>query len=227
MLKRVFLDLQKARQDTPGEYTSITDTAGEEDDAEQRKTAITDRLHSLEESLMSTKATLDKACGKLGAMNQALNNFMSWLEDTERKLRNISPHQVSLQTFEEVAERCNVSVLCLSVCLFLCLQCKCIVSVCLSVSVSVCLSVCLSVSVSVYLSIICLSVCLSVRLCFCVCLSVCLFVRPSMFLCLSVCLSVFCVCLSICLSVCLSIYVSSVCPSIRPSVCLSTHPSIH
>lgn len=115
MLKRVFLDLQKARQDTPGEYTNITDTAGEEDDAEQRKTAITERLHSLEESLMSTKATLDKAHGKLGAMNQALNNFMSWLEDTERKLRNISPHQVSLQTFEEVTERCNVSV-CVCVC---------------------------------------------------------------------------------------------------------------
>ena len=129
VLKRVFLDLQKARQDTPGEYTNITDTAGEEDDAEQRKTAITERLHSLEESLMSTKATLDKAHGKLGAMNQALNNFMSWLEDTERKLRNISPHQVSLETFEEVAKRCNVSV-CTYVCMYVC--------VCLCVRVCMC-----------------------------------------------------------------------------------------
>ena len=116
-LKRVFLDLEKARQDTPGEYTNIiTDTASDEDDAEQRKTAVTERLHTLEESLISTKATLDKAHGKLTAMNQALNNFMLWLEDTERKLRNISPDQVSLQTFEEVAERCSVS-LCVCVCL--------------------------------------------------------------------------------------------------------------
>ena len=122
-LKRVFLDLEKARQDTPGEYTNIiTDTASDEDDAEQRKTAVTERLHTLEESLISTKATLDKAHGKLTAMNQALNNFMLWLEDTERKLRNISPDQVSLQTFEEVAERCSVSLccVCVSVCLSVC-----------------------------------------------------------------------------------------------------------
>ena len=122
-MKRVFLDLEKARQDTPGEYSSITDVASDEDDAEQCKTAVTERLHSLEESLMATKNTLDKAHGKLTTMNQALNGFMLWLEDTERKLRNISPNQVTLQTFEEVAERCNVGpyVCSVCVCLRLCL----------------------------------------------------------------------------------------------------------
>ena len=132
MLKRVFLDLEKARQDSPGEYTSAGDTGSDEDDAEQRKTAVTEKLHSLEESLMATKATLDKAHGKLIAMNQALNNFMLWLEDTERKLRNISPDQVTLQTFEEVAKRCNVSIMCVYVCLYVCLYVYACVCLCIS-----------------------------------------------------------------------------------------------
>jgi len=121
-LKRVFLDLEKARQDTPGEYSDISGAMADEDDAEQCKISITDRLHSLEESLMSTKNTLDKAHGKLTTMNQAFNNFMLWLEDTERKLRNILPNQVTLQAFEEVTEHCNVSlcVLCVRVCVCVC-----------------------------------------------------------------------------------------------------------
>ena len=108
-MKRVYLDLEKARQDTPGEYTSITDTGSDEDDAELCKIAVTDRLHSLEESLMATKNTLDKAGSKLTTMNQALNGFLLWLEDTERKLRNTSPDKVTLQAFEDVTGRCNVS----------------------------------------------------------------------------------------------------------------------
>ena len=108
-LKRVYLDLEKARQDTPGEYSSITDTASDEDDAELCKMAVTDRLHSLEESLMATKNMLDKANSKLTAMNQSVNGFMLWLEDTERKLRNTSPDKVTLQAFEDVTGRCNVS----------------------------------------------------------------------------------------------------------------------
>lgn len=125
-MKRLFLDLEKARQDiTPGDY--VTDPVTEEDDAEQRKTSITERLRSLEESLMSTKSTLDKAHGKLITMNQAFNGFMAWLEDTERKLRNILPNQVTLQNFEEVAEHCNVSVFngyC--VCACMCVVCMCV-----------------------------------------------------------------------------------------------------
>ena len=108
-MKRVYLDLEKARQDTPGEYTSITDTGSDEDDAELCKIAVTDRLHSLEESLMATKNTMDKASSKLTTMNQALNGFLLWLEDTERKLRNMSPDKVTLQAFEDVTGRCNVS----------------------------------------------------------------------------------------------------------------------
>ena len=111
-LKRVYLDLEKARQDTPREYTSITDTGSDEDDAELSKRAVTDRLHSLEESLMATKNTLGKASNKLIAMNQALNVFMLWLEDTEHKLRKVS----SLQTFQEAAEWCNVSCILMYVC---------------------------------------------------------------------------------------------------------------
>lgn len=115
----MFLDLEKTRQDTPGEYSDISGVIADEDDAEQRKTSITDRLRSLEESLMSTKNSLDKAYGKLTTMNQAFNNFMLWLEDTERKLRNVLPNQVTLQAFEEVTERCNVS-LCMCVRVHVC-----------------------------------------------------------------------------------------------------------
>ena len=60
---------------------------------------------------MTTKNMLDKANSKLTAMNQSVNAFMLWLEDTERKLRNTSPDKVTLQAFEDVTERCNVSAL--------------------------------------------------------------------------------------------------------------------
>ena len=111
LLKRVFLELDKARQDVPGEYSNITDTAvADVDDAEQRKTSITDRLRSLEESLMTTKSTMDRAHNKLTTMNQSYNGFMSWLEDSEHKLRKVLPTQVTLQNFEEVAGQCKVGI---------------------------------------------------------------------------------------------------------------------
>ena len=111
------------------------------DDAEQRKTAITEALRSLDESLKTAKTTLDKAHGKLTSMNQAANGFMAWLEDTERKLRNISPDQVTLQSFEEVAEHCNVSI-CVCVCVYVC--------VCTCVCVNVCVCTCVCVCVCLY-----------------------------------------------------------------------------
>ena len=108
-LKRAFHDLEKARQDIPGDYTDITSEVADEDDAEQTKSSIIDRLYALVESLLTTKSTLEKAHNKLTTMNQALSNFMTWLEDTERKLRSVVPDEVTLKAFEEVTERCNVS----------------------------------------------------------------------------------------------------------------------
>ena len=35
LLKRLFFDLEKARQDTPGEYSNIIEVASDEDDARQ------------------------------------------------------------------------------------------------------------------------------------------------------------------------------------------------
>ncbi|XP_065889965.1 microtubule-actin cross-linking factor 1-like isoform X3 [Dysidea avara] len=107
-LKRAFHDLEKARQDIPGDYTDITSEVADEDDAEQTKSSIIDRLYALVESLLTTKSTLEKAHNKLTTMNQALSNFMTWLEDTERKLRSVVPDEVTLKAFEEVTERCNV-----------------------------------------------------------------------------------------------------------------------
>ena len=139
----MFHELEKARQDGPGEYSNIAADAGDDvDDAEQCKTAITEALRSLDESLKTAKTTLDKAHGKLTSMNQAANGFMAWLEDTERKLRNISPDQVTLQSFEEVAERCNVSI-CVCVC----------VRVCVCICVCICVCVCVRVCVCVFISI--------------------------------------------------------------------------
>ena len=150
----MFHELEKARQDTPGEYSNIAADASDddEDDAEQRKTSITEALRSLDESLKTAKATLDKAHGKLTTMNQAANGFMAWLEDTERKLRNISPDQVTLQSFEEVAERCNVSIfvfVCMCVCMCVCLSPPLCVRLCVYVCLYVCVHVCICVLMSV------------------------------------------------------------------------------
>ena len=109
-LKRAFHDLEKARQDTPGDYTDIACEVADEDDAEQTKSSIIDRLYALVESLLTTKSTLEKANNKLTAMNQALSNFMTWLEDTERKLRSVVPDEVTLKAFEDVTAQCNVSI---------------------------------------------------------------------------------------------------------------------
>jgi len=108
-LRRAFHELEKARQDTPGDYTDNTSEVVDEDDAEKSKTSIIDKLQALVESLLNTKSTLDKAHNKLTTMNQALSTFMTWLEDIERKLRSVVPDEVTLKAFEEVAERCNVS----------------------------------------------------------------------------------------------------------------------
>jgi len=109
-LKRAFHDLEKARQDSPGDYTDIANEVADEDDAEKIKSSIIDRLHGLAESLLTTKSMLERANNKLTAMNQALSNFMTWLEDTERKLRSVVPDEVTLKAFEDVTSRCNVSI---------------------------------------------------------------------------------------------------------------------
>lgn len=109
-MKRAFHDLEKARQDTPGDYTDIASDVADEDDAEQTKSSIIDRLYALVESLLTAKSTLEKAKNKLTTVNQALSNFMTWLEDIERKLRSVVPDEVTLKAFEDVTACCNVSI---------------------------------------------------------------------------------------------------------------------
>ena len=146
-MKRAYRDLDKARQDAPGEYSNIIDTTvADEDDAEQRKTSITERLDSLEESLMSTKSKMDKAHNKLTTMNQTFDAFMSWLEDTEHKLREVLPTQVTLQNFEQVAGHynvriCNVHFYCMYSLCVVCVVCVCVYSMCVYVCMCVCVCV--------------------------------------------------------------------------------------
>ena len=98
--------MEQARQDVPRDYHSTIAT--DEDDAEQLKSSLVNKLIDLKDELKRTERKLNRANDKLTKMKQVIVEFEEWLSRSEQSAK-ISPKQITEEAFVAAITQCDVS----------------------------------------------------------------------------------------------------------------------